>query len=232
VRDFPCEVVLLDAAALGEKGPALVGQINAQMPKMKVVVMAPCGGPWETAYREHRIFYYAVEPFADNEIVDVLHSAFRPQESHPPQEKFKKGSAESIANLSITNRNGRRVRLLAAPGLLRRSDGLGAQIWHRLMERMFPIETVPGEAGITPNDIVKAAHACDRLMVLLAKDSGHLPGCLARDIKAEFVSATGEQASRVTTLAVQPDAFGGLAGLDARTTEALAEHIVHEMASY
>jgi hypothetical protein len=69
-------------------------------------------------------------------------------------------------------------------------------------------------------------------MVLLAKDSGLLPGSLSRDTKAEFGMASGESVVRVTTLAVQPDVVGGLAGLDRRTTAALADHIVREMASY
>jgi hypothetical protein len=42
----------------------------------------------------------------------------------------------------------------------------------------------------------------------------------------------GDAAGKVTTLVVQPDAMGGFAGLDARTTDALADHIVREMAVY
>ncbi len=90
----------------------------------------------------------------------------------------------------------------------------------------------PGEASITPAAVLKAAGACDRVMVLLAKDGGLLPGSLARDTKAEFGLPSGDNVVRVTTLAVQPDAVGGLSGLDGRTTAALAEHIVREMASY
>jgi DNA-binding response OmpR family regulator/glycine cleavage system H lipoate-binding protein len=228
---FACDVVLLDAAALGQRGPELVARINAQMPALRVVVLASSEGRGETAYRQHRIFYYAVEPFADNEIVDILDAAFRPQEPQAPPEKLTRGPAESLGSVCITNRNERKVRLLAAPGLLRRFEGLGGRIAQKLGEKMFSVEATPGDAGITPHDIVKAAHTCDRLMVLLAKDSGLLPGALARDIKAEFVSASSGT-SRVTTLLVQPDALGGLAALDARTTDALAEHIVREMASY
>jgi hypothetical protein len=60
-----------------------------------------------------------------------------------------------------------------------------------------------------------------------------LPGSLVRNTKPDFVVAAGEKAGKVTTLTVQPDAGGSdLAGLDDRTTAALAEHIVQEMGSY
>lgn len=36
----------------------------------------------------------------------------------------------------------------------------------------------PGEAYLTPANILKMAAACDRVMVLLARDSGLLPGSL------------------------------------------------------
>jgi hypothetical protein len=42
----------------------------------------------------------------------------------------------------------------------------------------------------------------------------------------------GDAINKVTVLTVQPDAMGGLASLDARTTEALADHMVWEMAVY
>ena len=199
---------------------------------MKIVVLASARGQWESDYRGHRIFYYAVEPFADNEIADILDAAFRPPEPHAGQGGSAAAAPEAIGSIAITNRNGHKVQLLAAPGLLRRGEGLGCRIGHKLLAGLFPLVMTPGEANITPAAVLKAASACDRVMVLLAKDSGLLPGSLARDTKAEFGLASGENVVRVTTLAVQPDAIGGLAGLDERTTAALADHIVREMASY
>jgi len=231
-READGHVVLLDAASLGEQGPALVGEVNVQAPSLRIVVVASPGDRWESAYRKHRIFYYAVTPFADNEIADILDAAFRPQEQHPPKAERQKGVAESISRISITNRNGHKVQLLSAPGLLWRNEGLGGQIGQKLLAGMFPVVITPGEASITPANILKAAAVCDRLMVLMAKDSGLLPGSLARDTKPEVGMSPGEAAGKVTIVAVQPDAVGGLAGLDARTTSALADHIVREMASY
>jgi hypothetical protein len=188
---------------------------------------------WETAYRKQRIFYYAMEPFADDEMVDILDAAFRTPEPQPvTPAKLEKKSSEAVGSIAITNRNGRKVQLLAAPGLLWRNEGLGAAIRRRLIDRMFPIVTTPGEASVAPAEVLKAAAKCDRLMVLSAKDTDRLPGALARNTKAEFGPEDSESTTRVTTLVVQPDAVGGLGGLDPRITSALAEQIVREMASY
>lgn len=226
-------LVVLDAASFGEEGPALTAQVNALAPGLKIVVVACPGGPWESAYRKQRIFYYAMEPFADNEMADILDAAFRtaePPPAAPP--KFQRSQSEAVSSITITNRNGHKVQLLAAPGLLWRNEGLGAEIRQKLIDRMFPIVVTPGEAGMSPAEILKAAAKCDRLMVLKARDSDQLPGALARDTKAEVGGESGETPTRVTSLAVQPDSLGGFSGLEPRIASALAGHVVREMASY
>ncbi len=232
LREADCRVLLIDAASCGAAGPELVARVNAQSPATKIVVIASARDRSESDYRGHRILYYAVEPFADNEIADILDAAFRPPEPHPAKADHARGGGEIIGTVAITNRNGHKITLLAAPGLLRRGEGLGCRIGHKLLSGEFPLVMTPGEVNITAAAVLKAAAACDRVMLLLAKDSGLLPGSLSRDTKAEFGMPSGEGLVRVTTLAVQPDAVGGLAGLDPRTTAALAGHVVREMASY
>ena len=232
LRDAEGRAVFLDAASLGDEGPVLAGLINHRSPAVRIVVVASLGGAWESAYRKQKIFYYAVEPFADHEIADILAAVFHVQESQPNKSEHQRGPSEPISCISITNRNSHKVQLLAAPGLLWRNEGLGSQIGQKLLAGMLPVAVTPGEANLSPANIFKAAAACNRVMVLLARDSGLLPGSLARDTKPEFGMDPGEAAGKVTTLAVQPDAVGGFAGLDPRTIAALAEHIVKEMASY
>jgi DNA-binding response OmpR family regulator len=224
--------VFLDATSLGESGPPLIEQVNRHAPHTRVVVVDAAGGAGETAYRKNKIFYYAVEPFCDNEIADILAAVFQMREVESPDTQHKKGPPEPISGISITNRNLHKVQLLAAPGLLWAHEGLGAQISKKLLAQMFPLVVTPGEAYLTPANILKMAAACNRVMVLLARDSGLLPGSLARDTKPEFDVDPGEAAGRVTILAVQPDVLGGFASLDARTITALADHIVWDMASY
>ena len=87
-------VVFLDAASLGEEGPGLVERINRQAPHARIVVVGSAGGAREAAYRKHKLFYYAVEPFADNEIADILMGVFRtrrevqPGQDRTPQRAF------------------------------------------------------------------------------------------------------------------------------------------------
>lgn len=111
-------------------------------------------------------------------------------------------------------------------------DGLGRLIRQKLLDKCFPVETTLGNARITPMEILDAASTCDRLLVLLARDTGRLPGSLVRDTKVEFVSVPGAESGKITLLAVQPDQHdGGPLEFDVRTTAALAEHIVNEMVS-
>lgn len=225
-------VLFWDAASLGEEGPTLLGQVKSVAPGAKIVVLASAQTP-ETAYRRQGIFYYAVEPFADKEIIEILDAAFRSGEPRlPPPAKFQKTQAEAISSITITNRNGHKVQLLGAPGLLWRHEGLGALIRQKLIDMMLPVVITPGEASMAPSEILKAASKCDRLMVLKVRDADQLPGALARDIKAEVGGESGLPPVRITLLMVQPDALGGLSGLDPKTLDSLAEHIVHEMATY
>ena len=121
---------------------------------------------------------------------------------------------------------------MAAPGLLRHEDGLGQLLRHRLIQQRFPLESSPSEIPITPMELLNLARHCDRVIVLLAQDSGRLPGSLTRDTKAEYVSLAGAGADKVTTLLIQP---GGPEtnplSFETPTVEALAEHLVREMAT-
>ncbi len=227
--DYP--VLLVDADGLGEGGPAVVGQINAAAPAMRIVLLAASGREQEAAYRAQRIFYYAVEPFADNEIAEILTAAFRPSAAVRPADK-RHTPPGPLCHILITNRNAKKIMLAVAPGLLRREAGLGAALRHKLLDRLFPIETVSGDADLDPYHILKMAASCDRLVVLLAKDMNRLPGTLVRDTKAEFISISGDNAGKVTFQVVQPAVENGIDGLSPETIDALAEHLIADMAAY
>jgi DNA-binding response OmpR family regulator/glycine cleavage system H lipoate-binding protein len=231
IRDVRHRVLLIDAASFAALGPELVQEVNVASPSLKVVIIGSSASHWEAAYREQKIFYYAVEPFIDNEIVEILNAAFRSPAPSLRQPVRPKASCIPISGIDVTDRNGRIVQLLGAPGLLRDGEGLGGQIVQRLIGQDLPARTTPGDKAVTPLNVLKAAGTCDRVIVLLAKDTGRLPGTLFQDTTAEYVSATGVSASKVATLVVQPGHGHGLTGLDERTTAFLAEHIVREMAS-
>jgi len=231
LQDPDYKVLLIDAASFGDHDPELVQRINTAAPTIRIVVVASPGAKWEVAYRKGKIFYYAVEPFDDNEIVDILDSAFRPQGPSLTRVEHLEASAESLSKICITNRDRKRVCLLAAGGLLQQDEGLGWRIAHQLRDRLYSLETAFGDVSVTPTAISGATGTCDRLVVLLAKDTGSLPGSLVRrDLRSELVSVSEEYSGRMTTLVVQPSSpGGGPLEFDARTTAALAELIVQEM---
>jgi len=172
VRDPEGLVLVFDAASFGKEGPELVGRVRDVAPSAKVLVVASSASQWEAAYREHRIFYYAVEPFADGEIIEILDAAFRRQRRPRTQAPRRKALSEPIHGIRITNRNGHKVQLLAAPGLLRRDEGLGGQMREKLITLGFPMVTTPGNADVSPDHVLKTAGNWHRVMVLLAKDTG------------------------------------------------------------
>jgi FixJ family two-component response regulator/glycine cleavage system H lipoate-binding protein len=225
------EALVINAPAFGEAGPSLVARLNAAVPELKIIVIASPGCTLEAAYRSRKIFYYAVEPFADNEIADILDAAFRPYQSPKPRAERVHAAGEQVAHLTATNRNGTKVELLSAPGLLRRGEGLGGIIRRNLLNQLMPIEMIAGESKIDPANIVNHAAVCDRLIVLMAGDAGRLPGGLIRDTKSEFITITGDTASKVTTLVIQSGPDGNLPALDDRTQNMLAAHVAAEIAT-
>lgn len=229
--NFDSHVLLFDAASFGAEGPSIVGEINAKDPSIKIVIIASTDSVTEAAYRIRRIFYYAVEPFADNEIADVIAAAFKSPACAASSSQHRTVS-QTLNGVSITNRNGKRVQLLAAPGLLHQEDGLGQLLRQKLLQRRFPLESSLDEIQITPMNLLSLTDRCDRLIVLLAQDFGRLPGSLARDTKAEYVALVGPGADKVTTLLVQPT---GLAEhpleFEPSVIDSLAEYLVREMAA-
>ncbi len=229
-NNYDSHVLLFDATSFGTEGPGVVGEINAKDPSMKIIVVASDDCIIEPAYRIRRIFYYAVEPFADNEIADILAAAFQPQ-TNPPTGQYRE-FAQALNSLYITNQNGTRVHLVAAPGLLRHEDGLGQSMRHKLMRKRFPLESSPSETQITPMSLLSLSSHCDRLIVLLAQDFGRMPGCMTRDTKAEYVALVGAGADKITTLLVQPTGSDlNPLGFEPAVVEALADQLVREMAS-
>ena len=103
LADSAERAVFLDANSLGEAGPDLVECINRQAPHAAHRRVGSAGGAGEAAYRKHKIFYYAVEPFSDNEIADILMGAFQTREVQPAKAERQKGlRSRSAASRSPT----------------------------------------------------------------------------------------------------------------------------------
>ena len=116
----------LSRCRFARRGGTGLGRADQQprAPHARIVVLGAAGGAWESTYRKHKIFYYAVEAFSDNEIADILAAVFH-REIPPAKAERQKGPSEPVNRISIVNRNGHKVQLLAAPGLLWANEGLG-----------------------------------------------------------------------------------------------------------
>lgn len=226
-------LMILDAAAYGELGPSVVKCVNTAAPDMKVVVVATPDCHWEREYRQNKIFYYAVQPVAEQELVQILDGAFRPPRRATSGGVLAGRAADSIASLWITNRQGTRIRLLAGEGMLWKDRGLGKHLRAKLLEQLFPLETTLGAGVVAQYTIMDAARNCDHVMLLIARDMGRPAGSLVCETKDEVLNDVGPGGARkLTTLLIQPDsAKGGVGEGDPELTEALADHVVHLMST-
>jgi hypothetical protein len=181
------------------------------------------------AYRTERVFYYAVTPVADGEMVDILHSAFR--ETPRPAGRRRETSAlePSLRAIKVRNRQGASVTLLTSGKLLFADHGLGAAILERLLAGSYPVETTVGTGDIGMNDISQAIASSDRALILWSHNTARIPGSLVR--RPMFIDCKPRQApTHAMTLVVQPSAEGGEPlTFEPRLSEALEAAIVEEM---
>lgn len=222
-------IIVLDSASLAGEGPGIAGRLRSLAPEMRLVVVASAGACFEIEYRRQNVYFYAIEPFADGEIADILVAAFRPggeaQVTETPA-----AIPEHCCGVRMAGRDGCEVRLLALGGLLQRGDGLGMWIHRKLQERLISHEMIGGQAKTGPAAIGAEAAKCNRLLVLAARDTGRLPGSLVRDARGEFVAVPPDAMGRTVGLVVQPGPQGGSEEcLGRRATASLAEQVVNEM---
>lgn len=231
LRETGAHLLMFDAASYGESGPALVRTLRETMPDVKVVVIGEPKAHREAAYREQRIHYYAVELLSGTELSEVLCSVFRPQPRLAPA-PVTSAIPLWINRVRITNRHGKKVTLLASRGLIRERDGLGQQMMRAILDRGFPVTIGLGSDQLSPLLLRQEAEEVDHLVLLNARDLGQFVGSFASDVPSEVVDAAGETVkARTTTLAIQPPSGDGQPlAFDVRTTEALAELIVRELA--
>jgi DNA-binding response OmpR family regulator len=232
LRSEECNVVVLDAASFGEAGPEMAKKINDSLPEAKVVVIGGPGSSLEAAYRANKIFYYAVEPFEDQEIIDILEAAFRPAISPPPEGRASSSLSNWVSQIRITNRLRENVTLLASGETLLHHKGVGFLLIQSILDGAYPIQVRVGADKITPAKIMEEASDCDRLLILLAEDAGRIPGSLVWGAETDLVKAAGEAGQKATAFVVQPESLEGVPLVfDARTSRALAEHILERMTS-
>ncbi len=223
--DASALLLLVDAVSLGDAGLELVRNATRFAPELKTVVLGS-SPQTERAYRQLGIFYYAIEPFADREIMDILDAAFCcpirvDDQSHgPPKQPM-------VTSLVAADQQGRQFALLLAGGALDPRDGLGWFVRNELHSRVWAVKAESQPGAITPARLIAQVGMCEHLLVVVAREMGRLPGTLVVDQQRRLFPLPVEIAGRATVVLVQPASPGsGLARFDQRTAGALAEHIV------
>jgi DNA-binding response OmpR family regulator len=223
-------VVLLDAASCGAHGPETVGRLLKDHPETKIVVVAPTGAPQQDDYRAHRLFYYAVPPLEDSEILDIVDSCYRTPTSRSSASPAPSSQNLPISALHVDTDRKQRVTLLASGDLLQREVGLGLALRSKLLERLLPLETGLGDLKLTGTRVLREAARSDRVIVLLTAETSRIAGTLVPHRQGNLSEFVGVDAANVTVLAIQAMAGDpGMPKLDAATINALAEHVVEEM---
>lgn len=224
------DIVLFDAASCGDCGSATVGHILRQLPETKIVVVGPTGSAQPENYRAHRLFYYAVPPLEDGEILDIIDSRYclaaMPKGTLPAPS----GKSLPISSLHVDTDKKQHVTLLAPGGLLERESGLGLALRTKLLERLLPLETGLGDLKLTPTRVLQETLKSDRVLVLTTVESSRIPGSLVPFRHGNLAELTGIDAKNLAVLAIQPlPGSQALPNLDADAVAALADHIIDEI---
>lgn len=226
-QEYP--VIFLDEASLGAEGPAWAERVKMTVPAAKTCVLGTDNSPWETAYRSQKIFFYAIRPFDDYEITEILDAMFCPG-GRAAARNGDRAPSEPMRGILVRNHGGRKIYFAAFDGMLRTHRGLGAAIRKRLLDRLLPLETYLGDKPFDPVEMLKTAQAVDRVFVLLAKDLGRIPGSIVREPE-NYAGWPEGRAANITVWHVQPESHGrGLDGLPQATIDGLADLIVEEIA--
>jgi DNA-binding response OmpR family regulator len=230
------KIVVLDASKLGKAGPEYVKRLNQEFPGTRIIVFNESNVNSEQMYRENHIFYYGVTPISNNELVDLLHCAFTSVKEKvslksPHTSRFL---PNNISKISMTNRYGIKVTLLAYNEILQHNSGLGFLLTKELLDRAFPVEIHHSRFHNSIDDVSEIQHIAaekennERIIILQSKEMNKIPGSITKEIQ-EY---TNKDASLNLLISISIQPAGGKSGnfgFDEHTTMALKELIVNEM---
>lgn len=222
-------LVVLDGSSFGDAAPGLLDRLLAAAPGLRVVVAAPSDWAHEPACRARKVFYYAAELFADDEVIDILDSAWRP--APPPARPAPRAGVlpDAVRVLRITNRHGRTVALLAPNGVLHEHEGVGRLVLEGIRDLGVPARVTLGSEGLSTLDLWRLAKECDRGFLLMPQDSGRIPGTLVRESVHTPWTPEGVARDRIVTLVVQAAERGAPLAFDPRTNAALAHLLLDRL---
>jgi CheY-like chemotaxis protein/glycine cleavage system H lipoate-binding protein len=231
------KVVVFDAVSYSETGPQFVKTIKEKFSDAKIIVFNVTDTKLETAYREQKIFYYAVDPITGKEVSSILYGAFCFAKDREVTESTQTTFLPPTINrVHITNKHSQKVALLAFDNTLQFNKGLGYLLIQRLHDKLYPIEINhtrniskmkdPGSDQMIIKDKMKN----DKIIVLCKDDMNKIPGSITRT-EETFENSNGS-GNTLIKIAVQPSKMDSEdIGLDINIARALAETLENEMSS-
>ncbi|MBN1770939.1 MAG: response regulator [Deltaproteobacteria bacterium] len=226
----PGSALVLDGGSFDAAAPGLLDAVQAAVPEARIVVVAPNDWKHQAACRTRRVFYYAVEPVADDEWIDVLDGTFRAPPPVPPPAP-KGPLPDALRMVRLTNRHGTAVALLAPDAVLFESTGVGRMLLEGLRRMAVPARLTMGSEKLTTVDIWELAQGCERGFLLLPQDGGRTPGSILRESTRSPWTPEGAGEDRIATFIVQAAPEGPPLDFDPRTNDALARLLLARMAA-
>jgi hypothetical protein len=220
-------LVVIDAESYGAEGPKWVQEMKVRCPAAKIAVIGSKGSRWESEYRANQILYYAIEPFVEREVSDMLQAAFRVKEKPVQEKPISPRLPNWISKIEIRNRHSKRVKLLVSGEVLHRSKGTGLQLQELILRNNYPVTATVGAKSYNVMDMMKELENCDRLIVLEAVDHGRIPGTAEISAGSKLLKGFCDHSSEIETISVLVDQEG--LTFDSRTNEALAGLILQQM---
>jgi CheY-like chemotaxis protein/uncharacterized protein YecE (DUF72 family) len=231
------KVVVVDAQTFGEQGPQFVETINTRNKKAKVIVFNVTDSKLETLYREKKIFYYAVDPVSNREIGSIIYGVYCFSKDKEKAENTQTTFLpQTIRRIQITNRNSKKVVLLAFDNTIKFNKGVGFLLIQSLLDNSYPIEIVhsknidkakdPSSAQFIAEEKLKN----DKIIVLYKDNLNKIAGNINKS--SEKFENSGGNDNVLIKIALQPENLDSEdISFDINTTRALAEFIESEMIS-
>lgn len=222
------DVLIFDADSYGRQGPEMIGHLHQSHPKLKIVVVAGAFSAYETEYRSQKIFYYAIEPFGDWEIIDILDAVFHAAVI-PAATPSASSPLDQFAGIHTINRKGNHIALYPCGFLLERNRGVGRYLIEALLADGYPVETEFAFQPKASKDIWRDISHTDCVILLASENLGAFPGTITP--KEVRCIGTSDSVTQVITLAIQPEVNQMGLHFDDRVAESLAQVIFQELKS-
>lgn len=204
------KVMIIDIRGIEKKASGYAERIGKDFPHVKLIVLSGEEEQYESTIRQKAVFYYDRQPVSDKKLMDLLHCAFNPGTSkkllkNPYISRF---FPPNMTKVSITNRHGQKVTLVACNELLQADHGLGYLLTKELKEHSYPLDVSYSKFRKHINDpeviqeIDQEKDRNQRILVLYARDLGLIPGSMVKSVR-KYPNRSGSEITMVD-IAIQP----------------------------